>query len=132
MKSVSIARMNGPKNRIASAEIDDLRNEREGRFLDLRHGLEDRDRQTDDHAQDQHRCGGHEGHEDRFPSERDGVAETHCLKLWKSAATVRFQPSTRMKIKILNGSEMITGGIIIMPIESKMLATTMSMTMNGM
>jgi hypothetical protein len=47
------------------------------------------------------------------------------------AFTVKFQPSTSKNIKILNGSEMMTGGIIIIPIESKMLATTMSMTMNG-
>ena len=45
---------------------------------------------------------------------------------------MRFQPSTSKKIKILNGSEMITGGIIIMPIDSSTDATTMSMTMNGM
>ncbi len=49
-----------------------------------------------------------------------------------SALTVRFQPSTSKKIRILNGSEMVTGGIIIMPIESSTEATTMSMTMNGM
>jgi len=45
---------------------------------------------------------------------------------------VRFQPSTNRKIKILNGSEMITGGIIIIPIDSSTEATTMSMMMNGM
>ena len=52
--------------------------------------------------------------------------------LANSALTVRFQPSTSRKIKILNGSEISTGGIIIMPIDSKTEATTMSMTMNGM
>ena len=44
----------------------------------------------------------------------------------------RPQPSTRMKSRILNGSEIITGGSIIMPIDISAADTTRSMTRNGM
>ena len=41
------------------------------------------------------------------------------------------QPSTSTKKISLNGSETTTGGSIIMPIDISVLATIMSMTMNG-
>ncbi len=44
----------------------------------------------------------------------------------------RFQPSAIIKSKILNGREIVVGGSIIMPIDIKTDATTMSITMNGM
>jgi len=43
----------------------------------------------------------------------------------------RFQPSTRTKSRILNGSEMKTGGSITMPIDISVELTTRSMTRNG-
>ena len=43
----------------------------------------------------------------------------------------RFQPSTRMNSRILNGSEMKTGGSIIMPIDINVEETTRSMIRNG-
>ena len=43
---------------------------------------------------------------------------------------MRCHPSTRTKSKILNGKETVTGGNIIIPIESRVLDTTMSMMMN--
>ena len=45
---------------------------------------------------------------------------------------MRPQPSTRTNSRILNGSEIITGGSIIMPIDISAEATTRSITRNGM
>ena len=42
------------------------------------------------------------------------------------------QPSTSTNSMILNGSETMTGDIIIMPIDISTEATTMSMMMKGM
>ncbi len=71
-------------------------------------------------------------HEDRLAAETEMRPRSSWVaEALEERATVRFQPSTRMKIRILNGSEMRIGGIIIMPIESRMLAVTISMTMNG-
>ena len=42
-----------------------------------------------------------------------------------------FQPSIRMKNKILNGREMTVGGSIIIPMDIVSVATIMSMTRNG-
>ena len=66
------------------------------------------------------------------PNDNAAAVVTAYLKLVKRALMVRFQPSTSKKMRILKGSEMITGGIIIIPIESSTDATTMSITMNGM
>ncbi len=44
----------------------------------------------------------------------------------------RCQPSTMTKSRILNGSDIIVGGSIIMPMDMSVLATIISMTMNGM
>ena len=43
----------------------------------------------------------------------------------------KFQPSTKTNNSNLNGSEIITGGSIIIPMDNKMLATTISMTRKG-
>ena len=42
------------------------------------------------------------------------------------------QPSTSTNRRILNGSEIMTGGSIIMPIDISAAETTMSITRNGM
>ena len=52
-------------------------------------------------------------------------------KLWTSDWVTRFQPSTRTNSRILNGSEMKTGGSIIMPMLISVELTTRSMTRNG-
>ena len=44
----------------------------------------------------------------------------------------RSQPSTSTNRISLNGSEMSTGGNTMMPIEIRVVATTMSMMTNGM
>ena len=44
---------------------------------------------------------------------------------------IRPQPSTRTKSRILNGSEIITGGSIIMPMDISAAETTRSITRNG-
>jgi hypothetical protein len=43
----------------------------------------------------------------------------------------RAQPSTRMNSRILKGSEIMTGGSIIIPMDMSTEATTMSTTRNG-
>ena len=53
-------------------------------------------------------------------------------KVLTSEPMSRFQPSIRMNSKILNGREIMTGGSIIMPMASRMEATTMSRIKNGM
>src|SRR5258708_25809812 len=45
--------------------------------------------------------------------------------------TMMFQPSTMMKSSILKGREMRTGGSIIIPIDIRTEATTMSIMRNG-
>ena len=60
----------------------------------------------------------------------DGVLG-HEWKLWTRDPKTRFQPSTRMNSRILNGSEMKTGGSIIMPIDINVDETTRSMIRNG-
>ena len=49
-----------------------------------------------------------------------------------SERTIRCQPSIMTKSRILKGSEMVTGGSIIMPMLISVLATTMSMIRKGM
>ena len=58
-----------------------------------------------------------------------------CVIVWKPAT--RFwassdQPSTSTNSSSLNGSEIIAGGSIIMPIDIRVDATTRSMIRNGM
>ena len=53
---------------------------------------------------------------------------------WKLSTrdrVTRFQPSTRTNSRILNGSEMRTGGSIIMPIVISVAPTTRSIIRNG-
>jgi hypothetical protein len=52
-------------------------------------------------------------------------------KLLTSEPIIKFQPSARTNNINLKGNEIMMGGSIIMPIESKTLATTMSMIKNG-
>ena len=61
----------------------------------------------------------------------DFVLGHDMWKLWTSDEVTRFQPSTRMNSRILNGSEMKTGGSIIMPIDINVDETTRSMIRNG-
>ena len=52
-------------------------------------------------------------------------------KLWTRDCVTRFQPSTRTNRRILNGSEMKTGGSMTMPIDINVALTTRSMIRNG-
>jgi hypothetical protein len=45
--------------------------------------------------------------------------------------TIRFQPSTITKSSILKGIDIIMGGSIIIPIDIKVLDTTISIIKNG-
>jgi len=56
---------------------------------------------------------------------------TYHLKLSTRFPIKRFHPSTRTKIRILNGKEIITGGSIIIPILISTELTTISITKNG-
>jgi hypothetical protein len=53
------------------------------------------------------------------------------MKLDASEPMMRLQPSTNTKSMSLKGIEMIMGESIIIPIDIKTLATTKSMTTNG-
>jgi hypothetical protein len=53
------------------------------------------------------------------------------LKLWTRLEIVRLQPSTKTKSSNLNGSEIIAGGNMNMPILINTEATTVSMMMKG-
>ncbi len=55
----------------------------------------------------------------------------HYPKLLTSEPTSRFHPSAKTNSINLNGNDIMIGGSIIIPIESKTLATTMSMIRNG-
>src|SRR5262249_5751240 len=52
-------------------------------------------------------------------------------KLCTSESATRYQPSTSTKKMSLKGSEMVTGGSIIMPIDMRIEETTRSMMRNG-
>ncbi len=52
-------------------------------------------------------------------------------KLSTSDLTTRYQPSTITNSNNLNGSEIITGGNMNIPMDIRVLATTMSIIKNG-
>jgi hypothetical protein len=56
---------------------------------------------------------------------------TPLLKLCTNDSTNKNHPSVSTNTNILNGNETITGGKNMIPTESKIEATTKSMTMNG-
>src|SRR6185436_7069090 len=73
-----------------------------------------------------------EGQRHRRRGEVDDDVLVHGQwKLSTRDRVMRFQPSTRTKSRILNGSEMKTGGSITMPIDISVELTTRSMTRNG-
>ena len=53
------------------------------------------------------------------------------LKLWTSEPEIKYHPSTNTKKTILKGREIITGGNIIIPIDIKIEAVTISMIRKG-
>ena len=53
------------------------------------------------------------------------------LKLLTMVSATRFHPPTEINSRILKGSDIMTGGSIIIPIDIRVLATTMSITKNG-
>ena len=54
---------------------DDLRDERQRLFLDLRHRLEQRDDDADDQADEQHRRGDDQREHERVANEVSGLVE---------------------------------------------------------
>src|SRR5690606_16001604 len=111
------------------------RQEAQGLLVDLRGGLEHRHHQTGEqagHHEDGHRHGG----EPQGAAEQvDGDFRGHGYNVPKLAARVpmiRLQPSMSTNSMILNGSEMISGESIIIPMAIRILATTRSMIRNGM
>src|SRR4051812_18662611 len=109
----------------------DLRDEGERLLLDLRDGLEDRDGEADDQPDEQQRGGDLDRHAHGVDDQAGDGVLGHEWKLWTSDPQIRFQPSTRMNSRILKGSEMKTGGSIIIPIDISVEATTRSMIRNG-
>lgn len=61
-----------------------------------------------------------------------GLALLFYPKLFTNDPITRPHPSTSTNSKILKGSEIMTGGSIIIPIDINTEATTMSTTMKGM
>src|SRR3954447_6491867 len=121
----------GAADRHHRSRDQDLRDERQRRLLDLRRGLEDRDEQADDEAGDQERR--RDLHRDHHRLKREigcGVLG-HVLKEEMSDWITRCQPSTRTKSRILNGSEIRTGGSIIIPMDIRVDEMIMSMIRNG-
>src|SRR3954447_14045487 len=112
-------------------EGDDLRDEGERLLLDLGDGLEDRDQQADDQGGQEHRHGDLDGDGHHVDHQAGDGILGHVWKLWTRDPQIRFQPSTRMNRRILNGSEMKTGGSIIIPIDINVDETTRSMIRNG-
>jgi hypothetical protein len=53
------------------------------------------------------------------------------VKLFTNDPTIKYQPSVSTNIINLNGNDTITGGSIIMPMESSTLATTISIIKKG-
>ncbi len=53
------------------------------------------------------------------------------MKLRTTDRVIRCQPSTITKSRIFTGSDIITGGTISIPIDIRLLATTMSMIRKG-
>src|SRR5262249_41992120 len=113
----------------------DLRDERQRLLLDGRRGLEDRDQQSD-------------GEPGQQEGRRDLERDLHCLhgemgdrvlvhrspRQWKDVTSdwmTRCQPATSTNNRILNGSEMRTGGSIIIPIDISVAEMIMSMIRNG-
>src|SRR3954452_10830099 len=109
----------------------DLRDEGQRLLLDLRDGLEDRDREADDQPDEQQRGGDLDRHAHGVDDQAGDGVLGHEWKLWTSDPQIRFQPSTRMNSRILKGSEMKTGGSIIIPIDISVEDTTRSMIRNG-
>ena len=60
----------------------------------------------------------------------DGVM-IYTPKLFTSEPTIRYQPSTSTKSSSLNGSDTMMGGSIIIPMDNRTLATTMSIIRKG-
>src|SRR5690606_28977933 len=98
---------------------------------DLGQRLEDRDGESGDQTEEQDRTAEDQRHLEGVPPELENGLGTQW-KLLTSAPIRRFQPSTRTKTISLKGSEISAGGSVIMPIEVRIAATTMSRTRNGM
>src|SRR3954454_3579066 len=110
---------------------DDLGDERQRRFLDLRGRLEQRDQEADQQRGQQHRrghlgCGHHRADGD--------LRDFHVGHVYAptSSVVIIAQPSTTTNNSSLNGSDTIDGETIIMPIDINPALTSMSSTRNGM
>src|SRR5690606_12978645 len=111
------------------------RQEAQGLLVDLRGGLDHRHHQTGEQAgphEDGHR---HGGEPQGVAKQINGDFRGHGYNVPKLAARVpmiRLQPSMSTNSMTLNGSEMISGESIIIPMAMRILATTRSMIRNGM
>src|SRR5208283_100005 len=114
-------------------DAEGLGNKGQGLFLNGSDGLEQADSQADGHGGQEN--GGDDGHglEHEGLEEFGGELGVHnqVAKLWTMELTIRCQPSTSTNNRIFNGSEMVIGGIIIMPMLIRTVATTRSIRING-
>src|SRR3989304_6670457 len=120
----------GKENKQADEDCNYLWNKGQGKFLKLCYSLEKTDNQSYNHADEQDRCGYHEYCFEYLCRDFFNYIDSHW-KLLTIEPMTRFHPSTSTKSSSLNGSDINIGGSIIMPIQSRTLATTMSITRKG-
>src|SRR5258708_2814000 len=110
----------------------ELRNEAQRGFVDLRRRLQHADDQTRDERDQQQRRRDHRGHHQHAVRQIHDVLGRHWWKLEARVPSSSVHPSTTTNSMILNGKDTKTGDSIIMPIDISTLATTRSITKNGM
>src|SRR5262249_34419838 len=101
-------------------------------FIDLRRRLDHADQHAHRQRGEQQRRGHQHRDVQRVLAELDHRLGRHEKKLPAKVPSNNDHPSTSTNSMILNGSEMIIGDTIIMPIDISTLATTRSMIRNGM
>src|SRR5207302_641112 len=120
----------GSENRQRTRNHQDLGYEGQGLLVDLGHRLEHAHQHADHEAAHQQRAADLQRDHDRVLGGIDCELFGHEKDV-TSERTIRCHPSAMTNRSNLNGSEMLAGGSIIMPIDISTLETTMSITRNG-
>ncbi len=140
MKSTNMLSIHGPAMASASIDGDQLWNEGQRGLVDLRDRLKQADHQAHHQHHTQNRRSHHEQCQQGILPHRQHHLRVHRFsllqrqgaKLAASEPISRFQPSASTNSISLNGNATNTGDNIIMPSDINTLATTMSITRNGM
>src|SRR6266851_4781204 len=118
------------EDRERARDYENLGYEGQRLLVDLGHGLEHAHQHADDQAADQQRAANLERDHERVLGGINRELLGHEKEV-TSERTIRCQPSAITNSSSLNGSEMLVGGSIIMPIDISTLETTMSITRKG-